>query len=93
MLWVLIRADTSETLLRGTMFSWRTKKNIKMLYPQTAMDLGNTAQDNYIWPFFNWKQALFQLKTENLIVKEEHYENMPIQIYWKFHHQKMKIFR
>ena len=22
----------------------------------------------------------------------QHYENMPIQIYWKFHHQKMKIF-
>ena len=22
-----------------------------------------------------------------------HYENMPIQIYWKFNHQKMKIFR
>ena len=20
-----------------------------------------------------------------------HYENMPIQIYWKFYHQKMKI--
>ena len=22
-----------------------------------------------------------------------HYENIPIQIYWKFYHQKMKIFR
>ena len=22
-----------------------------------------------------------------------HYENMPIQLYWKFYHQKMKIFR
>ena len=22
-----------------------------------------------------------------------HYENMPIQIYWKFYHQKVKIFR
>ena len=22
-----------------------------------------------------------------------HYENTSIQIYWKFHHQKMKIFR
>ena len=22
-----------------------------------------------------------------------HYENKPIQIYWKFYHQKMKIFR
>ena len=21
-----------------------------------------------------------------------HYENMPIQVYWKFYHQKMKIF-
>ena len=23
----------------------------------------------------------------------KHYENMPIQIYWKFYHQKMKVFR
>ena len=23
----------------------------------------------------------------------KHYENMPVQIYWKFYHQKMKIFR
>ena len=22
-----------------------------------------------------------------------HYENMPIQIYWKLHHQKLKVFR
>ena len=22
-----------------------------------------------------------------------HYENKPIQLYWKFYHQKMKIFR
>ena len=22
-----------------------------------------------------------------------HYENKPIQIYWKFYHQKLKIFR
>ena len=26
-------------------------------------------------------------------IKIYHYENMPIQIYWKFYHQKMKIFR
>ena len=26
-------------------------------------------------------------------VSREHYENMPIQIYWKFYHIKMKIFR
>ena len=25
--------------------------------------------------------------------KQMHYENMPIQIYWKFHHQKLKVFR
>ena len=24
--------------------------------------------------------------------RKSHYENMPIQIYWKFYHQKMKIF-
>ena len=26
-------------------------------------------------------------------IKILHYENMPIQMYWKFSHQKMKIFR
>ena len=26
-------------------------------------------------------------------VKSHHYENMPIQIYWKFLHQKLKVFR
>ena len=25
--------------------------------------------------------------------REIYYENMPIQIYWKFYHQKMKLFR
>ena len=24
---------------------------------------------------------------------DRHYENTPIQIYWKFHHQKLKIFK
>ena len=28
-----------------------------------------------------------------LVKKSRHYENTPIQIYWKFHHQKLKIFR
>ena len=26
-------------------------------------------------------------------LQNTHYENMPIQIYWKVYHQKMKIFR
>ena len=30
-------------------------------------------------------------KTESLQIK--HYENTPIQIYWKFHHQKNKSFQ
>ena len=25
--------------------------------------------------------------------EKQHYENTPIQIYWKFHLQKLKIFR
>ena len=29
----------------------------------------------------------------NILFKIKRYENMPIQIYWKFYHQKMKIFR
>ena len=27
------------------------------------------------------------------ITKTRHYENKPIQIYWKYHLQKLKIFR
>ena len=34
------------------------------------------------------KQYTFYVKHPCL-----HYENMPIQIYWKFYHQKLKIFR
>ena len=33
----------------------------------------------------------FQLTT--FMFMTSHYENMPILIYWKFYHQKMKIFR
>ena len=36
------------------------------------------------------------LRTENsskIIAQQIFYENMPIQIYWKFYHQRMKIFR
>ena len=29
----------------------------------------------------------------SLLRTENHYENMPIQIYWKFHHQRLKVFR
>ena len=28
-----------------------------------------------------------------MLIKEFHYENMSNQIYWKFHHQKLKFFR
>ena len=38
------------------------------------------------------------LKEKNLLPLRSmffalHYEDMPIQIYWKFYHQKLKIFR
>ena len=29
----------------------------------------------------------------NIFLRFNHYENTPIQIYWEFYHQKMKIFR
>ena len=29
-------------------------------------------------------------KVANISQNTDHYENMPIQIYWKFYHQKMK---
>ena len=40
-------------------------------------------------------------KNQNFLFRDQaypvfhaiHYENTPIQMYWKFYHQKMKIFR
>ena len=59
-------------------------------------------------PFFNRKHnvvtdGVMSLRTGNQVLCNVwsyhfydttlHYENMPIQVYWKFYHQKMKIFR
>ena len=38
-----------------------------------------------------FKDTFFLLDV-HLGYNKEHYENKPIQIYWKFYHQKMKIF-
>ena len=52
--------------------------------------------------FVTWNPNDFTMATDwNFIheamllgtVVRKHYENMPIQIYYKFYHQKMKIFR
>ena len=39
--------------------------------------------------FFFFFSSLIQLSQERFF----HYENTPIQIYWKIHHQKLKVFR
>ena len=36
---------------------------------------------------------LFAFLHTKTLLKRSHYENMPIQIHWKFYHHKMKIFR
>ena len=36
------------------------------------------------------KQSFYKNNIYKLL--DLHYENTPIQIYWKFHHQKLKIF-
>ena len=46
--------------------------------------------DNYLIVFAKYFIAIVLSSTASLYT---HYENKPIQIYWKFHHQKMKIFR
>ena len=38
-------------------------------------------------------RAMQKMSLTFQLYKSTHYENMPIQIYWKFYHQKMKIFR
>ena len=39
------------------------------------------------------KTAAVQIDPKYYYQRAKHYENTPIQIYWKFHHQKLKIFR
>ena len=41
--------------------------------------------------FWNGDLLKIQNKSKQEII--EHYENLPIQIYWKFYHPKKKIFR
>ena len=48
------------------------------------------------WHPVDWKQTKFKkvATTEGVSVRHNiHYKNMPIQIYWKLYHQKLKIFR
>ena len=56
-----------------------------------------TIYNDHLWSFFNTIfTILFQYKkaclANTLIVLNFHYENTPIQIYRKFHLQKLKIF-
>ena len=44
---------------------------------------------------WRWTSILIQTDVFSKILKKtkqtKHYENTPIQIYWKFHHQKLKV--
>ena len=44
----------------------------------------------HIW---NCIDSRFVIYTLDAGKQRIHYENKPIQIYWKFYHQNMKIFR
>ena len=45
--------------------------------------------------YAGWIESFREVRFLTLRIKNEevHYENMPIQIYWKFYHHKMKFFR
>ena len=43
--------------------------------------------------FKHWEDREADLTICSSGLLYHHYENMPIQIYWKFYNQKMKIFR
>ena len=59
-----------------------------LLYSYSILQRRNTPLGaNFVFTFENWTALLW------LVRLLYHYENMPIQIYWKFYHQKMKIFR
>ena len=38
-------------------------------------------------------RILQKIEKKTSLVNYPHYENMPIQLYWKFYRQKMKNFR
>ena len=44
---------------------------------------------------FQILKILSDYESEALMISwsSMHYENISIQIYWKFHHQKLKVFR
>ena len=48
----------------------------------------------YIQPQLQLREHAY-VKSKSLAFQNapSHYEDMPIQMYWKFYHQKMKIFR
>ena len=52
----------------------------------------------YLFIYLVLEFALYPYFQRRICPKTEedrglYYENMPIQIYWKYYHQKMKIFR
>ena len=51
------------------------------------------SKSKHLWFTFNAIKELKIVIAEIKDVTEIHYENMPIQIYWKFYHEKMKVFR
>ena len=60
-------------------------------FPRTSISQTSSFMlDVVIWIRKNWNSIdpAFQIR-----LWETHYENVPIQIYWKFQHQKQKVFR
>ena len=49
--------------------------------------------DEYILNNIKLTGQCIEYTYTNISKEYTHYENMPIQIYWKFYHQKMKNFR
>ena len=74
--------------------SVQNKKPTNKQTTTTATNNGPQSPSLHVWGFrSSGVEYWLPLHVLIRLISYVHYENMPIQIYWKFYHQKMNIFR
>ena len=84
--WVANSLDTDQTPRAVTSdLVWSIR--LDLLVTKRKMNFKEKVRSTNVWrrleTFMHFEDVYYNL----------HYENMPIQIYWKFYHRKMKNFR
>ena len=82
---------TTNELVKLTML-WTTGPR-KLLLNNRTDAWANRADTDQTYKMVWSRSTLYTSISTFRHITSKHYENMPIQIYWKFYHQKMKIFR